>query len=867
MARKSRTSIKAATVAKKSFLASKKAILHTMCESIMEVTKSNNNRVPYGYISTLVKENRRTFKWITRDTVNRAFVRYKQRLRGELNEVQHQLQIRLPSQQDNDDMSDLSDSQPSRKSKGGRPVGTTMENRQKKELEIMAAKNEIAEDFGKLMNDSKKKSKNVKRGALKQLINDVKRKRDINDVEIPMGTIRQRVLRKKTHSHHHAGHVSPLLAIEDTVVQLIIQMARIRECLTPSKGLSLVNSLIKGCPIQKELIEWKKKYSSNSDGKVGRGYWRAFMKRNRNKVISKRGQKYELNRQNWSTYANFVDMYKHTIIEMVEAGVARKLDEPTWMNRHGEVCDENESFGCKVTHQIIHPDMCLVGDEVGGNISMKGDGHVGGTKYLTGKGCVPQKRSSNAEKRFTLVGLTALTGDPVMCIIIIQGKEMKAHVESGIDISVNPDGDPNGPSFFIDNYGEGKYFPGGPTCIFKGKKIPAMVRWHPSGSITSEFLTDALKELDVRNVMPRSNPNVKPFILLDGHSSRLELPFLQYINTPKDNWVCCIGVPYGTALWQVGDSKEQNGSFNVAISQAKIDLVSKKETMSLPAVLEPTDMIPLINSAWKKSFARVRHNKKAIADRGWFPYNRNLLLHPDLRSTMTDQEKISEVDHPDIFLPQKKIVDCQHGNCSISSHSNSTSHSQDHSAINLNFNNGTASFCLDALVQQHDLLKSRERIKNEQSKGLSVSEMLKKAKKVTSGAVFKSGTNRLGKDILEICKENTNKKVKQLKDKMKKAEKDYLEAKAKAEALLSQDGFNIDKCKGSELKILLKPLKRTGDRAIPSKKKALRQLYDDWKNRPPMNFDYSTLDSMFVDEQTADDCDDDNEIINNETAV
>ena len=35
----------------------------------------------------------------------------------------------------------------------------------------------------------------------------------------------------------------------------------------------------------------------------------------------------------------------------------------------------------------------------------------------------------------------------------------------------------------------------------------------------------------------------------------------------------CLGVPYGTALWQVGDSKEQNGSFYISMAIAKMDLL------------------------------------------------------------------------------------------------------------------------------------------------------------------------------------------------------------------------------------------------------------------------------------------------------
>ena len=76
-----------------------------------------------------------------------------------------------------------------------------------------------------------------------------------------------------------------------------------------------------------------------------------------------------------------------------------------------------------------------------------------------------------------------------------------------------------------------------------------------SGSITNQILVEMLQTLDMLDVIIREQ-NKKPFLLLDVHGSRLEVPFLQYINTLTDHWVVCIGVPYGTALWKVGDSKE-----------------------------------------------------------------------------------------------------------------------------------------------------------------------------------------------------------------------------------------------------------------------------------------------------------------------
>jgi len=128
----------------------------------------------------------------------------------------------------------------------------------------------------------------------------MKRKRNLDDAVVSPGTIRQRVLRDDLVVKHnqHGGHVSPLTDIEETVILIIIQMARIRQCLSPSTGLALVNSLIDGQPLQEALIKWKTKYSSNTLGTVGQKYWRGFMNRHKHRLVSVRGQKYELDRQN-----------------------------------------------------------------------------------------------------------------------------------------------------------------------------------------------------------------------------------------------------------------------------------------------------------------------------------------------------------------------------------------------------------------------------------------------------------------------------------------------------------------------------------------------------------------------------------------
>ena len=96
----------------------------------------------------------------------------------------------------------------------------------------------------------------------------------------------------------------------------------------------------------------------------------------------------------------------------------------------------------------------------------------------------------------------------------------------------------------------------------------------------------------------------------------MDFQFLQYINAEETKWATCIGVPYGTALWQVGDSSEQNGSFNIELARAKEQIVDSRQGKCTHACLHSYDIIPLVNASWFPSFARVDTNKKAIAQRG-----------------------------------------------------------------------------------------------------------------------------------------------------------------------------------------------------------------------------------------------------------
>ena len=81
----------------------------------------------------------------------------------------------------------------------------------------------------------------------------------------------------------------------------------------------------------------------------------------------------------------------------------------------------------------------------------------------------------------------------------------------------------------------------------------------PQGGITSELLNKFIERMDSFDIFTHVPGGHFPFLMLDRHGSRLQLLFLHYMNHLDHPWIVCLGLPNGTALWQVGDAAEQNG--------------------------------------------------------------------------------------------------------------------------------------------------------------------------------------------------------------------------------------------------------------------------------------------------------------------
>ena len=96
----------------------------------------------------------------------------------------------------------------------------------------------------------------VSNGWLKQTIEKVSEIRGLpENMKIPLSTIRNR---RNPICLTDRGCSSLMTPVEPYLVTLICAMAQIRRCLRASECIGLANDLIKGRPLEKEIIEWKK---------------------------------------------------------------------------------------------------------------------------------------------------------------------------------------------------------------------------------------------------------------------------------------------------------------------------------------------------------------------------------------------------------------------------------------------------------------------------------------------------------------------------------------------------------------------------------------------------------------------------------
>ena len=555
--------------------------------------------------------------------------------------------------------------------------------------------------------------------------------------------------------------------------------------LTKTTVIELANDIVAETEYASKIIECKELRKLKETSILGDAWYRGFMHRFEDTLTRNQSTVKDTKRRTWVTQANFENMYENIYKTMVEAGIAEELEE--------EIQYET---GLPTKFKLTHPDYLLFVDETGCNTNQLNDGKVGGEVFIMPKNCGDGAAPAGAttDLHFTVLPFISGTGEPVLCSIIFKSeqdiKDIPLNWKLGIDLTVEG----------ADADDLEKVAKGGPTCVYKGKEIPCFYGASPKASITSTLLADMLKYLDTIGVYDRNV--ARPFLLLDGHHSRMMLPFLRYINEPSNKWYCCFGVPYATHIWQVADASSLNGSYKIELAKAKRKYIEHREVPKF----EPTDIIPLVNIAFPKSFGKQKNAVKAIAERGWNPLNYNILTKLPARHV------INLADDED----QSKSI--------------STSLSTIPPLPKLNFLNGTGSYYLDKLIEEEKKDEGRkkrfETIKSEQKMKQQKISHLKTITKISSASLAANNHYTLDENVHDLVLE---KEAAELAAKAVIQQKKNSAEVKRAETLKSAlrkfvacpNGLTVP-----DMKVLVAAATKSSDSPVKKKKEELReQLY------------------------------------------
>jgi len=662
---------------------------------LLSIMGANGGRIPYGAVDKLVKTyHKNGYKAVTRDNLNYRLKKNKKGLPSD-SIIGGSVNVSHRSNDVTSDLSNPSDGiivdgiivttnvEPNNEAEntnvrnvGGRKKGSKKKSEKEEKEKIKRLITTCATLFNEEKQKAKKAGTLVSNGVLKKIIDEESKKSGLSNISIPLDTIRSRVKRGNLDAFN-ANLISPIHDVEPTICQFCIRLAKMGSPLTKTTIIELANDLLADTEYMDKIRGCKELRKLDRPDKLSDAWYRGFMSRYSEELTRNGTSIKDSKRNTWVTKENFQNMYENVYQEMVKAGIAEEKEE--------EIQYET---GLPSRFQLTKPEYLLFVDETGCNTNQLNDGRVGGELFVMPK--VDSEAGapigSTTDLHFTVLGFISGTGEAVMCAVIFKSdlpvSEIPVSWKLGLDITCNADD-------------HSKVMARGPMCTYLGKQVPCFFATSPKASITTILLRDMLAYLDSLGLYDRSIAS--PFLLLDGHHSRMMLPFLKCVMDPSHRWHCCFGVPYATHIWQVGDASAINGSFKINLTKAKREYIKKRGAPRF----EPTDIVPLLNKAFPLSFGNQKGAIKAIAHRGWNPLNYNLL------TVLPDQKDA-------IDLTKEPLKP----SCA------------------LNLSKGTSSHYIDLLIQEQVKNEGRKKkfdeIKKEQATAQGKIENLKKLTKVSS---------------------------------------------------------------------------------------------------------------------------------------
>jgi hypothetical protein len=259
--------------------------------------------------------------------------------------------------------------------------------------------------------------------------------------------------------------------------------------------------------------------------------------------------------------------------------------------------------------------------------------------------------------------------------------------------------------------------------------------------------------------------------------------------------------------------------------KSKRELMAFKNSRGMQLTMTMEDIMPCIFKAWNCSFDRVPSNQGAISDRGWFPPNRKLLSHPDLKQK-----------------PAQTIEEDQ---------SNSQSMAVPFDATDLNFDSGSAATVLESIIQHGLRTGGIEKRKQKLAEGKSIATAVAEGRKLTSGFLVANGSHSLNSaGMIEAVRSNMEKREAST---MLKEQKLRKELKRRAAIVGRLDRTQIPAWSPKECRAFLQWKKNPTDPAMPKAIGDLRIRCQQWVSRPSPNVSPHTSDDEQDIEETGED--------------
>ena len=658
----------------------------------IDLEQDESGVLPRGTIKRIVQQERLALPWLTE---NQIYSLRKRRQENKLHNIELARQAKeFDCEQGNkgnmeDDMTDDDSSFDSMQSNGhlyydietlrtagaalnvpfqtavGRKKGSTNKERQEEVSKSKALRDSIAETWHEIQYEINDKAKD--NTMLFELIAIQKGKFDSNE-HISESTIRSRC-RRGNLTDVQRGRISPMEDVEPTLCCLLVYASRMGQYVSQGKCITMANELIRGTLVGRRLSYWKLKYvhacrerylfnrGEIPSETVGWGWFRGFQKRH-SEITSKYVSNMKHYRSTWSTYAMLLDMYQIVYGLFVEWGHAVKLPQPQWQDEHGNEVPKERAMGSQVEYKLLYPDRILTMDETGDNGNQAKDFATREHKVICETdGPQPKKACAIDDTSWTVQGFTTLGGKAVLFVIILKkAAPLNFNEHYGFDLEAPWIGEgenacDNGQlptqEQMNRNKGPERRWPGPISCEFNGITIPSLVVASKGGGVNDDILAAALRHLDELNVFPREEGVPHPTLLVDGHGSRLQPKFVQYINNLKADftadtdadhrWNCALGLPHSTHHWQVGDSAEENQAFKYHSRVKKDRIRDLQEKINRPPSIKRFHVVPICNFAFRRSFMKEESVKRAVAARGWNPLNMNCLHKKEILQT-----KVSE---------------------------------------------------------------------------------------------------------------------------------------------------------------------------------------------------------------------------------